>query len=205
VVVLLVGLLVVVAPVAIWQLPSDWLPPPALFLALILLLLSGSLACLMTALSITPPRTMAAVSTAAALLFFSVNAVFLPTFRASQPQQAVIEEVLRVRQQQPDAGLIFCEDHARLQRDLLFHARVIAHQRCDLKAAAASAPPLLLLLQPDERAALVGLREFGEYRYLPASALTLRGFLAGLQPSTVILMANETIEVHGAEADRSLR
>jgi hypothetical protein len=72
-------------------------------------------------------------------------------------------------------------------------------------AAAASSPPLLLLLQPDERAVLVTLRELGEYRYLPASALTLRGFLAGLQPSAVLLMANETIEVRGAEADRSLR
>ena len=51
VVLLLVGLLVVVTPAAIWQLPSDWLPPPALFLALALLLLGGSLACLMTALS----------------------------------------------------------------------------------------------------------------------------------------------------------
>jgi hypothetical protein len=148
---------------------------------------------------------MAAVSTAAVLLFFSVNAVFLPAFRAAQPQQALVEEVRRVRQRQPDAELIFCEDHARLQRDLLFHARVVAQQRCDLKAAAASAPPRLLLLQPGERTALVGLRELGEYRYLPASALTLRGFLAGLQPSTVILMANETIEVRGAEADRSLR
>ena len=205
VVLLLVGLLVVVTPAAIWQLPSDWLPPPALFLALALLLLGGSVACLMTALSVTPQRTMAAVGTAAALLFFSVNAVFLPAFRAAQPQQAVVEDVLRVRKHQPEAALIFCEDHARLQRDLLFHARVVAQQRCDLKAAASSPQPLLLLLQSEERAALVALRELGEYRYLPASALTLRGFLAGLRPSTVILMANETIEARGTEVDRHLR
>ena len=205
VVVLLVGLLLVVAPAAIWQLPSDWLPPSALFLVLVVLLLGGSLACLLTALSITPQRTMAAVGAAAVLLFFSVNAVFLPAFRAAQPQQAVVEDVLRVRQQQPDAALIFCEDHARLQRDLLFHARVVAQQRCDLTAAAASPQPLLVLLPADARAAVVALRELGAYRYLPASALTLRGFLAGLQPSTVLLMANEAIEVRGAEADRPLR
>jgi hypothetical protein len=109
-----------------------------------------------------------------------------------------------VRQHQPKVALIFCEDHARLQRDLLFHARVVAQKRCDLKAVASSPQPILLLLQPDERAALVGLRELGEYRYLPASALTLRGFLAGLQPSTVILMANDTIEARGEEAERPI-
>jgi hypothetical protein len=83
---LLVGLLAVVTPAAIWQLPSDWLPPSALVLALALLLLGGSLACLMTARSVIPQRTLAAAGTAAALLFFSVNAVFLPAFRAAQPQ-----------------------------------------------------------------------------------------------------------------------
>jgi len=143
------------------------------------------------------------MGTAAVLLFFSVNAVFLPALRGVQPQQAVAEDVRRVRQHQPEAGLIFCDDHARLQRDLLFHARVVAQQRCDLKAAASSPQPLLL--QAEERAALVALRELGEYRYLPASALTLRGFLAGLRPSTVILMANETIEALGTEVDRHLR
>jgi len=205
VVMLLVGLVVVVTPAAIWQLPSDWLPPPALVLALALPLLGGGLACLMTALSITPQRTLAVMGTAAVLLFFSVNAVFLPAFRGAQPQQAVAEDVRRMRQHQPEAGLIFCEDHARLQRDLLFHARVVAQQRCDLKAAAASPQPQLLLLQSEERAALVALRELGEYRYLPASALTLRGFLAGLRPSTVILMANETIVALGMEVDRHRR
>jgi hypothetical protein len=159
----------------------------------------------MTARSVIPQRTLAAIGTAAALLFFSVNTVFLPAFRAAQPQQAVVEDVLRVRQHQPEAALIFCVDHARLQRDLLFHARVVAQQRCDLKAAASSPQPLLLLLQSEERAALVALRELGEYRYLPASALTLRGFLAGLRPSTVILLANETIEARETEVNRHLR
>jgi 4-amino-4-deoxy-L-arabinose transferase-like glycosyltransferase len=204
VVLLLAGLLVAVAPAAIWQLPSDWLPPPALFLALALLLLGGSLACVLATRSITPQRTLVAMSSAAVLLFLSVNAVFLPTFRAAQPQQAVVEAVLRVRQQHPDAALIFCEDHARLQRDLLFYARITAQRRCDLKAAATSAPPLLLLLQPDERAALVTLRGLGEYRYLPASALTLRGFLAGLHPSTVMLVANQTLEARGGSEVKRL-
>jgi hypothetical protein len=145
------------------------------------------------------------VSTMAVLLLFSVNAVFLPAFRTAQPQQAVVEDVLRVREHQPKVALVFCKDHAHLQRDLLFHARVLAQQRCDLKAVASSPHPMLLLLQPHERAALVGLRELGEYRYLPASTLTLRGFLAGLQPSTVILMANNTIEARGGESERPIR
>jgi hypothetical protein len=204
-VLLLIAMAVVVVPAALWQLPSDWLPPPALFLALAALLLGAGLTCLMTALAITPQRAMAAVCTAAALVLFSVNAAFLPAFRAAQPHQAVVEEVLRVRQHQPEAALIFCEDHARLQRDLLFHARVVAQRRCDLAAAAASSQPLLLLLQPNERASLVGLRELGTYRYLPASALTLRGFLAGPQPSTVVLTANEAIDQHGAQAERPIR
>jgi 4-amino-4-deoxy-L-arabinose transferase-like glycosyltransferase len=205
VVLLLVGLLVVVAPAAIWQLPSDWLPARALFLALAILLLGGGLTCLMTALSITPRRTMAAMSTVAVLLLFSVNAVFLPAFRAAQPHQAVVDAVLRVRQHQPEVALIFCEDHARLQRDLLFHARVVAQQRCDLEAVASSPRPILLLLQPHERAALAGLREVGEYRYLPASALTLRGFLVGLRPAAVILVANDTTEARGGQAERPIR
>jgi 4-amino-4-deoxy-L-arabinose transferase-like glycosyltransferase len=203
-VLVLIGLLVVVAPAALWQLPSDWLPAPALFLALATLLLGAGMACLMAALWITPQRTMAAVSAAAVLLLFSVNAVFLPAFRTAQPQQAIVDDVLRVQQGQPKLALIFCEDHARLQRDVLFHARVVAQKRCDLKVAASSPQPTLFLLQPNERAALVGLHELGEYHYLPASALTLRGFLAGPQPSTVILMANDTIEARGEEAERPI-
>jgi hypothetical protein len=205
---LLVGLAVVVAPAAIWRLPSDWLPPPALVLALAFLLLGGSLACLTAARSVTPQRTLAAISVAAALLFCSVYAVFLPAFRAAQPHQAVVADVLRVRQHQPEVELIICEDHARLQRDLLFHARVAAQERCDLQAVASSPQPLLLLLQPGDLAGLAApptLHEVGKYRYLPASTLTLRGFLAGLQPSTVILMANETIAAREAEAERPIR
>jgi hypothetical protein len=74
---------------------------------------------------------------------------------------------------------------------------------CDFKAAASSPQPLLL--QAEEHATLVALRELGEYRYVPASARTLRGFLAGLRPSTVILLANETIEARETEVDRHLR
>jgi hypothetical protein len=156
-------------------------------------------------MSITPLRTVVAVSAATVLLFISVHAVLLPAFRDGQPQLEVVEEVLRVRQHYPQARLIFCEDHARLQRDLLFYARVVAEQRCDFKAAAASSFPLLLLLRPGENATLANLRELGEYRYLPASALTLRGFLDGPEPSTVLLMANENVEVGGAERERSPR
>jgi hypothetical protein len=199
---LLVGVVVAVAPAALWRLPSDWLPPSTPALALILLLLSASLACLITALFPTPRSILAAVCVAAALLFFSVNAVFLPAFRAAQPHREVVEDVLRVRQHQPDVELIVCNDPARLQRDLLFHARVAALRRCDLETAASLPQPLLLLLQPEERAVLAALptlRELVEYRYLPASALTLRGFLAGPRFSTVTLMANETIEARGIE------
>ena len=73
----------------------------------------------------------------------------------------------------------------------------------DFKAAASSPQPLLL--QAEERATLVALRELGEYRYVPTSARTLGGFLAGLRPSTVILLANETIEARETEVDRHLR
>jgi 4-amino-4-deoxy-L-arabinose transferase-like glycosyltransferase len=208
IVLVLVALAVVMAPAAIWRLPSDWLPPPAVVLALVLLLLGASLACLITARSVTPQRTLAAISVAAALLFCSVYAVFLPAFRAAQPHQAVVADVLRVRQHQPEVELIICEDHARLQRDLLFHARVAAQESCDLHAVASSPQPLLLLLQAEELPALAApptLHEVREYRYLPASTLTLRGFLAGLQPSTVILMANETIAAREAEAARPIR
>lgn len=205
---LLVGALGAVLPAIIWRVPSAWLPSPALVFASSGLMVGGGVACLMTASSLTPQRALVAMAASAAVLFFSFGAVFLPAFRAAQPHQEVVEDVLRVRLHQPEVELIVCEDHARLQRDLLFHVRLAVQQRCDLQAAASTPQPRLLLLHPEERASLAAkppLRELGEYRYLPASALTLRGFLAGLRPSTVILMANETIEVRGAEVDRHLR
>jgi hypothetical protein len=205
---LLVGALGAVLPAIIWRVPSAWLPSPALVFASSGLMVGGGVACLMTASSLTPQRALVAMAASAAILFFSFGAVFLPAFRAAQPHQEVVEDVLRVRLHQPEVELIVCEDHAHLQRDLLFHVRLAVQQRCDLQAAASAPQPRLLLLQPEERASLAAkppLRELGEYRYLPASALTLRGFLAGLRPSTVILMANETIEVRGAEVDRHLR
>lgn len=190
VVLLLVGAAGAALPVVVWQVPSAWRPPPAVVVAWAGLM-GGAAACLLAAYAPTPRHALAAVAAAAAGLWFGFGAVFVPAFRAAQPHEAVVAEVLRVRRHQPEAAVVFCQDDARLQRDLLFHARVAAQQRCDLGAAASSLQPLLLLVQPHERpalAALPALREVGEYRYLPASALTLRGFLAGLDPATLILM-----------------
>jgi len=89
--------------------------------------------------------------------------------------------------------VVVCGDEARVQRDVLFHARLPVQEHCDLWAVAVSRQPFLLLLRPSERASLSaidGLREVATYRYLPATALTLRGLREGAGPQELTLVAN---------------
>ena len=97
-----------------------------------------------------------------------------------------------------------CEDPTRVQRDLLFHARIAVTERCDLWNPAASQLPFLLLLSGREYASLdAGLRRLrlvSQYEYLPARVLTLKGLLSLSQPEPLFLAANfHTLDPVGRE------
>jgi hypothetical protein len=113
------------------------------------------------------------------------------------------QDVLRERHYRPDAAVVMCSDPARVQRDLLFAARIVVAERCDLWALASSPQPFLFLLGPDETHSLLPqLRPVAGYRALPATALTLSGVLAGVQPQAVALVANFETDDPVAEIKR---
>ena len=130
---------------------------------------------------------------------------FLPAFRAAQPNRALAEDVRRERSYRPDARVVACVDPARVERDVLFEARVTVERRCDLWNVAPSNEPFLFLLRPEERESLEripGFREVTHYRYLPAATLTLSGFLEPREPRLVVLGANFATGDPVAEARR---
>ena len=108
----------------------------------------------------------------------------------AQPN-APVADVVRERGFRPDAQVVACSDPSRAQRDLLFDARVVVTRRaatsgawprrarrscsCWPGGARVPGPP--------------GLPRGRDHRYLPATALTLGGLVAGT-PAAVILAAN---------------
>jgi 4-amino-4-deoxy-L-arabinose transferase-like glycosyltransferase len=180
-------------PLALVRVPPGWRPPFALLAAVVAVPLLGALACAWRAVRLRPGRVMATLAAASAALFLAAAAVLLPAFAAGQPHREVAADVRRERLYRPDAGVVVCEDAARVQREVLFHARVPVQEQCDLWAPASSTHPFLLLLRPVEREALAavpGLREVGAYPCVPATALTLRGLLGGISPEELSLVAN---------------
>ena len=172
--------------------PAGWLPPDG---ALRLASLGAGLLVLALALGSLRPRpglTLGLLSGTVAALFVALTTVFLPAFRAGQPNAEIVADVLREKAYQPDLRLALCEDPVRVQRDVLFEARIAVDERCDLYAPIASRLPFLLLLDEDE--APVGLgtgqRHVRTYSYLPATAFGLRGLVEGLQPRRAALFAN---------------
>jgi hypothetical protein len=138
-------------------------------------------------------------------LFLAAVTVFLPAFRAAQPNEAILADVLRERRYRPDAGMALCHDAPRVQRDILFHARLAVEERCDVWAPASSSAPFLLLLQPEERrslAAVPGFRVVSEHDALSGRDLTLRGLLRGPRPEGVVLAANFDTDDPVAERKR---
>lgn len=175
------------------RLPEGWLPGLPARLAFAVLAVSGALACLLAVARPTPTRTAVVLGGTTAALFLALVTLFLPAFRRSQPNRAILEDVARERLFRPDAGVVVCDDPTRVQRDLLFHARVAVTERCDLWNPASSRYPFLLLLQREEQRSLSGFRRIravNEYRYLPATALTLRGWLELPEPEPLFLVAN---------------
>jgi hypothetical protein len=152
-----------------------------------------------------PRRTLAVLAGGSALVFGILATSFVPAFVRAQPFASVVADTVRERRYRPDAALVYCEDPSRVQREILFRARLAAEQRCDLWNPASSRRPYLLLLQPGELASLStvpGLRVVSEHSYLPATALTLRGLLEPPQPMRLVLAANYATDDPIAEIKR---
>ncbi len=198
-----VGLLAV-APM---RLPPEWLPGPGPRIALRAVAAAGALSCLWVGLRDPSPRRVAgALAASTALVFLLLVAFFLPAFTGGQPNRKIAVEVERETRWRPEARLLLCRDPSRAQRDVLFHARVAAEERCDLWPRAASREPYLMLLGPEERAsfrAIPGYREVSVHRYLPATALTFDGLvLERPLPGEVVLAANYATADPEAERKR---
>ena len=203
---LLVFALLALAPAAVAsRVPTDWLPAWPGQVALILLGSAVALAAALAAARPSPRRLALVFAAGTAVTFALLAGVFLPAFRAGQPNAEVVADVRRERAFRPDAELAACGDPARVARDLLFEARVVAQDRCDVWNPASSHRPYLLLVGPEQRQSLEavpGIREVAVYRTLPASALSLGSIVAGLREEPFVLMANYRTDDPVAEIKR---
>jgi len=187
-----------------FHLPLAWLPGGAARALLSAAAAAGALACVVVAVHLRPLRVVAALAGSTAAVFLVLVLLFLPAFRTAQPNAEILADVARERQYRPDLQVVVCEDPTRVQRDLLFHARIAVMERCDLWNPAASQLPFLLLLSGGEHAsldaALRRLRLVSRYEYLPARVLTLKGLLGVAQPEPLFLAANfHTLDPVGRE------
>jgi len=175
------------------RIPAGWLPDPSHGPLLVAVVTLAALVLLAAALRPTPARVLAALSAATATVFLLLVTLFLPAFSAGQPNRAIAADVARERLYVPRAQLAFCEDPARVRRDVLFAARHAGVEQCDLWSLAASHEPYLFLVSPAQAASfrvLAKYRHVGSYRYLPARTLTLDGLLDGASTGEVQLVAN---------------
>jgi hypothetical protein len=189
---LAVGLLLIaVGPL---RLPVEWLPGPGGRWTLTLVAAACAAACALTAVHLRPARSVAALASSAAAVFLVLVVLFLPAFRDAQPNAEILEDVTRELRYRPDTSVVVCADPTRVQRDLLFHARVAVSERCDLWNPASSRFPFLLLLNRNEfaslDAAMKRIRLVRRYEFLPAGVLTLRGLLRHSQQEPLFLAAN---------------
>jgi 4-amino-4-deoxy-L-arabinose transferase-like glycosyltransferase len=187
------------------RVPAGWLPDPRYGPLLVVLVTLGALVLLGAALRPTPARVLAALATATAGDFLLVVTLFLPAFSAGQPNRAIAADVARERLYVPAARLVFCDDPARVRRDVLFAARHAGVEQCDLWSLAASHEPYLFLVSPAQAASLGVLptyRHVGSYRYLPGRTLTLDGLLHGASAGEVLLVANYATSDPVAERKR---
>mgnify|MGYP003693615367 CR=1 FL=1 len=158
-----------------------------------------------TMLRPTPPRTLGHLALSAALVIGCLGALVVPAFHAAQPLEAVVADVQRELRYRPDAVVAACTDPARMQRDLLFHARAVMEERCDLWALASSSRPYLLLLDPEQRRSLLaaeGVREVARYPYLARDRAHPGGRAGSAGPLEMTLAANFPTDDPVAESKR---
>jgi 4-amino-4-deoxy-L-arabinose transferase-like glycosyltransferase len=199
------GVLVLALPWLDTRVPAEWRPGLAAQALLVLVAAGVVLAAFRAVRRPSPRGILAALGGGTAAIFLVLAAFFLPAFRSAQPNAALTADVVRERQYRPDAAVAYCSDAARVQRDVLFFARAAALERCDLWSLVVSSQPLLLVLSGEEYLSLSRapeLRPIGEYRGLPATALTLGGLFGGMAPETVVLAANFETDDPVAEVKR---
>jgi len=184
---------------------TAWLPAPWVCALLQGVALASAPAALPAAVHPTGKRTLAALAAGSAAIGVLLGGAFLPAFRAGQPNQEIAQDLARERAFKGSARVVACADPARVERDILFEARVAVERRCDLWDVAPSRAPYLFLLRPEEHRSLAvipGFREVARYRYLPAATLTLGGLLEPREPQLVVLGANFATEDPVAELRR---
>jgi len=205
------GALLAFAPIALVpaalqaRIPTEWLPSWPAQVALVAVGAAVALAAALAALRPTPARAALVMGGGTAATLALLAGLFLPAFRSAQPNAAVVADVVRERAWRPDAELAVCGDPARAARDVLFQARVVAQERCDVWNPAASHRPFLLLVRPEQQRSLEsvpGLREVATYRCVPAAAMNLGQILAGLEVEPFVLLANYPTDDPVAETKR---
>jgi 4-amino-4-deoxy-L-arabinose transferase-like glycosyltransferase len=175
------------------RLPVEWLPSATAQVLFVLVVAGAALGAGLAAARPTQRRLVGALAGGTSAVALVAVGLFLPAFRARQPNAEVVADVARELAYRPDAHVVVCGDPTRARRDLLFGVRVAAQERCDVWSPASSRIAFLMLVQKEQRLSLAsvpGLREVAEYRGLPATALTLGGLLAGLEPEPFVLLAN---------------
>jgi 4-amino-4-deoxy-L-arabinose transferase-like glycosyltransferase len=187
------GLAAALLPFGLERMHEGWLPAAGVRRVLMALAVAGAAALLLAAARGSRRAAIAGIAAASGAAFATAAILLVPTFRAAQPNRAVLADVARERGFRPEARLVLCDDPIRVSRDLLFEARQVALERCDLWNPAASRFPFLLLMRLDERDPLMAIptiRYAGMYRYMPSSTLTLSGLLQEPRPALLVLLAN---------------
>jgi 4-amino-4-deoxy-L-arabinose transferase-like glycosyltransferase len=175
------------------RVPEEWLPAAPVGAVVTGVALVGAALLVLAARRASPTTTLLPLAASSAGLFALVCGLFVPAFRQSQPNASVVADVTREITFRRDARMAMCDDPLLVARDVLFRTRLAVEERCDLWAPASSEEPYLVLLPEERRDDLMtipAVRFVGRYRYLPATALTLRGLLAGPEPAELALIAN---------------
>ena len=189
---LLTGAAVALAPYVSAHVPSPWMPE-GVRSGLTLLAYAAALVLAGVALRLSPTWALVGTAAVSASMFAAFVTWAVPAFTSAQPNGAIVEAVRRERARRPNVQVVLCQDPTRVQRDLLFHARVAVRERCDLWAAAASGRPSLFILQKPEKKALGEIRGFrvlSRHAYLPATVSSLTGLFAAPRPEAVFLLAS---------------
>jgi 4-amino-4-deoxy-L-arabinose transferase-like glycosyltransferase len=173
--------------------PGDWLPGKGPLVLLATALGVSGLVALATTVRPAPGRVVAALAGGTAAAWLVLVVFFLPAFARAQPNRAITKDVARELRYRPNLRLAVCSDPSRARRDVLFHARLAAEERCDPWALVASRAPYLLLVGSNENRSFRATRAYrhvATYRYLPARVFTLEGLLSLSPPAEIHLGAN---------------
>ena len=187
---LALGLLVGLRLIA--EVPVGWRPSEGSLKLVTLGVVTLALLLCLAALRARPRALVLSLGASVSAVFLALTLVFLPAFRAGQPNARIVQDVAREKAFEPSLRLALCDDPLRVQRDVLFETRTAVDERCDLYAPISSSSAYLVLLTHEQWSLSqhAALRHVRSYAYLPATAYGLSGLLEGIVPSRVGLFAN---------------